>query len=344
MAKNKEKGSIVGGIVLILVALVAIGGGFTYNFLSKIVHESRPGLVGNGAGNLYNMGLFCETDGRIFFSNYLDDGTLYSMSSDLTDFERINNDYPRFINADDNYIYYSRMNNLKEEGAESIFTFYANGIFRCRKNGKALTMLHNKPVGSVLVYDNAVYYQNYIKNGKISIYKMGIDAEDPVEFIDDESVVCAAYDGRVYYNGFKNDHSLHSAATSNGSGRIEIEQNVYNAVIRSEGIYFIDPLDKYRLKIYRNGETKTLVNNKISAYNITEDGQYIYYQVDGTDDDGIYIYDVSRDMSGLIREGSYKWLNIAGGYCFFYSADESSVYAYKQGAGLSYFNPPVLSD
>ncbi|MCR5321778.1 MAG: DUF5050 domain-containing protein [Lachnospiraceae bacterium] len=343
MAGNRsKKGNILGGIVIVLIFAGLIGGGLTYNYFSKRVVKSAPGMVGNTAGNLYNLGLFCESDGRIYFSNYLDDGQLYSMKSDLTDFKHINEDYPRYLNADENYLCYSRMNNLKESGAESIFVFYANGVFRCRKNGKGLTMLHNKPVGSVLLYDNTIFYQNYIKNGKISIKKMEIDGSGDTEIIDDEVIACAAYDGRIYYTGFKNDHDLHSFSPLSGGSRVELEGNFYNAVIMSEGIYYIDPLDHYHLKLYSGGESKTLVNKKISAYNITKDSRYIYYQVDGTDADGVYIYDTVQGASGLIREGSYKWLNIAGGYCFFYSSDETEVFAHDQSVGLSYFMPPVL--
>ncbi len=346
MAKKGSRKSIAGGIIVVIVFALLVAGGFTYNYLNKRIITSPRGMIGNTAGNLYNMGLFCESDGMIYFSNYLDDGTLYSMKSDLTGFKRINDDYPRYLNADKNYLVYSRMNNLKEQGAESIFTFYANGVFRCKKNGKGLTMLHNKPVGSVLLYDNKIFYQNYVKDGKISIKKVYIDGTDEAEVIDDEVITCAVYDGRVYYTGFKNDHNLHSFNPDSGGSRVEFEGNYYNAIVRSEGIYYIDPLDHYRLKLQSSSspaETKTLVNKKISAYNISEDGRYIYYQVDGTDADGLYVYDTRAEASGLVREGSHKWINIAGGFCFFYDSDAANVYAYKPGSGLSYFNPPVLS-
>lgn len=341
--KGSKKGNILGGIAIVLVFACLIGGGLVYNYLTKRVVQSTPGMIGNTAGNLYNLGLFCESDGKIYFSNYKDDGKLYSMNSDLTGFKQINEDYPRYINADENYLCYSRMNNLKESGAESIFVFYANGVFRCKKNGKGLTMLHNKPVGSVLLYDNNIFYQNYIKDGKISIKKMAIDGSGDTEVVDDEAVACAAYDGRVYYTGFMHDHNLHSFNPLSGGSRVELEGSFYDPVVGSAGIYYIDTLDHYNLKLYSGGETKTLVNNKISAYNITKDGRYIYYQVDGTDSDGLYIYDTAAGASGLIREGNYKWLNIAGGYCFFYNSDETEVYAHNQSMGLSYFVPPVLS-
>jgi len=343
MANKRSGKNIAGGIVVLLIFAALIGGGFTYNYLTKRLVESAPGLVGNTAGNLYNLGLFCESDGIIYFSNYRDDGTFYLMNSDLTGFKKLNNDYPRYINTDENYIFYSRMNNLKEQGAESIFTFYANGVFRMKKNGKALTMLHNKPVGSVLVYDNNVFYENYVRNGKISVLKTYIDGSRETEVVNDEVTACAAYNGRIYYTGFKKDHDLHSFDASSGASRVELEGNIYNAIVNSEGIYYIDPQDSYHIKNVYNGETKTIVNSKVSAYNITENGRYIYYQVDGTENDGLYIYDTVSDTSGLIREGSHKWLNIAGGYCFFYSSDETNVFAHKQESGLSYFNPPVLS-
>ena len=343
MARIKNIRFIIIGIIIFVLAAGGITAGIIFSGNSKKLLLSRPGLSGNTAGNLYNMGMFCENDGRIYFSNYLDDGTLYSMSTDLTDYVKINDDCPRYINVDDNYIYYSRMNNLKAARSESVFIFYANGVYRQLKNGKNQVMLHNKAVGSLFVYDNKVFYQNYVQGEKLSIRKTDIDAKNESEFINDESVAVAAYDGRIYYNGFTSDHYLHSKSATGGNDKVEIEQNVYNAIVRDEGIYFIDTLDHYRLKLYKNGDIKTLVNKKISAYNITEDGHYIYYQVDGTKEDGVYCYNVLKDESTLIKDGNYKWLNIAGGYCFFYSSDTSTVFAYGQGKGLSIFNPQVLS-
>ncbi|MCR5685968.1 MAG: DUF5050 domain-containing protein [Lachnospiraceae bacterium] len=341
MAGNKKKGSAVGGIVIFIIVAALIGGLIFYNYYTGRLLLSDPSTIGNTAANLYNLGLFCESDGRIYFSNPNDDGVLYSMSTDLKDFKRLNEDYPRYINADEHYVYYSRMNNLKEKKAESVFTFYANGIFRLKKNSKDMKMLHNKPIGSLLVYQNRLFYQYYEQN-LVNIRSMGIDGEDDKELIDDESVAVSAYNGRLYYNGFKSDHYLRSIDTAGGSSRVELDQNAYNAVVTSKGTFFIDTADHYHLMFNDGSATRTLVEEQVSSYNITPDGRYIYYQKDGSDSNGIYLYDTINGSSGMILAGDYKWLNIAGGYCFFYSYDGSTVYAHKAGEGLSYFNPPKL--
>ncbi len=343
MAGSKKKGSVLGPIIALALIAGAIGGMVFYNHMSRRVLLSSAQTIGNTAGNLYNMGMFCESDGRIYFSNPNDDGVLYSMSTDMSDFKRINEDYPRYINVDENYIYYARMNNLKAQKAESVFKFYANGVFRVlKKNNKSMKMLHNKPIGSLLVYNNRLFYQ-YYENKLVDIRTMSLDGEGDTEVVDDESVAVSAYNGRVYYCGFKADHYLHSIDASTGSSRVELEEIVYNPIVTSKGIYFIDTTDHYHLK-YNNGtETVTLVDAQISSYNVTPDARYIYYQKDGSDSNGIYIYDTVNESTGLVLNGDFKWLNIAGGYCFFYDFDGKTAYAYKPGIGLNYFNPPNLS-
>ena len=69
MAKKKSGKNITGGIIITIIFALLVGGGFTYNYLTKRIVTSTPGMVGNTAGNLYNLGLFCESDGMIYFSN-----------------------------------------------------------------------------------------------------------------------------------------------------------------------------------------------------------------------------------------------------------------------------------
>ena len=343
MATAKKKSGSGGVIIVLLIIAALLGGLVFYNYWSNRILSSRSGIIGNSAGNLYNMGLFCESDGRIYFSNINDDSVLYSMNTDMTDFKRINEDYPRYLNADDHYLFYSRMNNLKEQKAESVFKFYANGIFRMKKdNPKTLKMLHNKPVGSLLVYNNRLFYQFYADK-TVNIRTMGLDGDDDKDIVDDESVAVAAYNGRIYYCGFKGDHYLHSVDASTGSTRVDLEENAYNPIVTSKGFFFIDSADHFHLKFSNGSDTETLVEEQIASYNITSDGRYIYYQKDGSDSNGIYIYDTANKTSGMILAGDFKWINIAGGYCFFYDFDGKNVYAYKPGTGLSYFNPPDLS-
>ena len=54
--------------IIIPLILICITGLVIYHFVSKVKLNSSY-VNGNTAGNLYNAGLFCESDGEVFFSN-----------------------------------------------------------------------------------------------------------------------------------------------------------------------------------------------------------------------------------------------------------------------------------
>ena len=56
-------------------------------------------VTGNTAGNLNNHGLFCELDGKVYFSNAYDNGCLYSMNTDETEVRKLISGNISSINA-----------------------------------------------------------------------------------------------------------------------------------------------------------------------------------------------------------------------------------------------------
>ena len=67
--------------IIIPLILICITGLVIYHFVSKVKLNSSY-VNGNTAGNLYNAGLFCESDGEVFFSNTNDNGRLYAIDAD----------------------------------------------------------------------------------------------------------------------------------------------------------------------------------------------------------------------------------------------------------------------
>ncbi len=98
--------------IIIPLILICITGLVIYHFVSKVKLNSSY-VNGNTAGNLYNAGLFCESDGEVFFSNTNDNGRLYAMNIDGSNIHKLSNDTAMYINADKNYVYYVRNNNQK---------------------------------------------------------------------------------------------------------------------------------------------------------------------------------------------------------------------------------------
>ena len=97
-------------IILVIVAAVVT---IVRHELNKTKFNSSY-VNGNTAGNLYNGGLFCESNGTIFFSNPNDKHKLYSMTADGTEITKICDDIVSYINADDHYVYYVRDNGSQD--------------------------------------------------------------------------------------------------------------------------------------------------------------------------------------------------------------------------------------
>lgn len=336
----------IGLIIFVILLAAVIAGCFIVDAISNRTKLSKAGIMGNTAGNLYNQGLFCDDGERIWFSNLNDQGMLYSMDYSLNDFKIINTDVARYINTDENYVYYSRMNNLKDKAARSIFIFFSNGIFRTNKNGKNLTMLWNKPIGSLLSYDNNLYYQYYNENEKLSIHRLSIDGEKDFELFADDTPAVSLYNSKLYYAGFNKDRNLHSVGIMSGEQAVELEGGFFNPIVAYGEVYYIDLNDGYSIKhINLDGSSKeTLVDDRCSTYNISSDGRYIYYQCDNGHSNGIYRLELSSGTSEKIMDGDYKWINTVQDKCFFVSFDESTTYVYTNGSGAEMFTAPVLSE
>lgn len=330
-------------LILIAVVILIIGTVFIISAFRGRTLKSSPGQAGNLTGNLYSLGLFCENDGRIYFSNFNDDGALYSMSSDLTDFRKLSSDKVRYINADDYYIYYSRMNNLREDNGRDLLRLYPNGLFRIRKNGRRLKMLYNDIIGTAAVNSNYVVYQRFTDKGRVNIICSDISGDGETVLAEDDCIAVSIYDGLLYYSGVRNDHSIHSVGLADGGSRVAFEGSTYMPAASDKGIYYIATTDNYTIHLIDSlGNDSRITDCRCSSYNISADGRYIFYQRDDGEENGIEMYDTSDRSCTHIYDGDFKNINLAGGYCFFFSFDEETVYAYKPGGSLNIFNPPCL--
>ena len=128
---------VIGILAIILIGIfIYFGTG-----LATPKTKMNEGYVnGNTAGNLYNGGLFCESNGTIFFSNPSDGGKLYSMDSNGQNLKKLANDVATYINADENYVYYVR-NNSGNNLDFNFVAFHRNALVRMDRNGKNTIIL-----------------------------------------------------------------------------------------------------------------------------------------------------------------------------------------------------------
>lgn len=165
--------------IIIPLILICITGLVIYHFVSKVKLNSSY-VNGNTAGNLYNAGLFCESDGEVFFSNTNDNGRLYAMNIDGSNIHKLSNDTAMYINADKNYVYYVRNNNQKIT-SQTFFSYDRNSLCRIKRNGHGSTVLDPDPCIYASLIGNYIYYLHYDTQTATSLYRIRIDGEEKKE-------------------------------------------------------------------------------------------------------------------------------------------------------------------
>lgn len=334
-------------IVIIVLLAVAIAGAVFWGRYSNKVYYNAEGTTGNSAGNLYNGGLFCEIDGIIYFANHKDDGALYSMDTDLSNVEKILTDKVVSINADSHYVYYSRRNYEKENRVVSALNFQDHGIFRMTRKDKKLTMLTEELNGILCLSGNNIFFQQLDRSGNIEIHRVSIDKKDTKLLTKEPLIPASVRNGLLYYAGVSSDHYLHTMALSSGAEELVSDQFCYMPVAMPAYIYYIATTDGHHLcrMDYSGGNKEILVEDFCSTFNITPDERYLYYQIDGGDDNRIVQLDLVTGFTTTLIDGNYKQIHVTSKYIFFYDFNGKTVYAYDRATELlSVFNPPVIEE
>lgn len=334
-------------IIVFLLLAAAIAGAVFWSKYSNKVHYNAEGTSGNSAGNLYNGGLFCEINGTVYFSNHKDDGALYSMDTDLSNVEKVLPDKVVSINADSHYVYYSRRNYEKENRVVSALNFQDHGIFRMNRKDKKLTMLTEELNGILCLSGNTIFFQQLDRSGNIEIHRIGIDKKNTALLTKEPLIPASVRNGLLYYAGVSSDHFLHSMALFSGAEELISDQFCYMPVAMPEYIYYIATTDGHNLcrMDYSGGNKETLVEDFCSTFNITPDERFLYYQVDGGDDNRIVQLDLVTGFTTTLIDGNYKQIHVTSKYIFFYDFSGKTVYAYDRATELlSVFNPPVFEE
>lgn len=337
---NKLKKSLI--LIALLLATVGL---VIYTYLKSITYYNDDTTYGSTAGNLYNGGLFCEQDGTIYFSNFNDDGSLYSMDSNGDNIEKISDDKPRYINADDHYLYYSRINYTKEANSQTVFTLFNRGIYRINHDGSNLLRLYKDPSGLLSLYGNQIYYQHYNVESGTAFHQVDIDSKNDKKLSIDPITPASFYNGYLYYAGSTEEHYIHAMNVKTKETRIIYDANCYMPIATKDGIYYISLDDNYSIcRIDFDGSNKTiLVDEFCSTYNLSPDGNTLYYQVDGGSHNQLGKLDLATMASNTIMEGNFNNIHVTSNYIFFFEYNKTTPYAYQPSNGdLRIFRSPVL--
>jgi hypothetical protein len=333
-------------ILLVIITLLAFIGVFLYNRGRTYFNEEEE--TGNTAGNIFNGGLFCEQDGKIYFSNHNDNGALYVMNSDCTNIKKVISDKAVNINADENYLYYLRASDTKASIAGSLMQFNNSGLYRITHGGKNLKIISHKPGAYMTLQGNFLYYLSYDVESGLCLFRKKIDNTMEKLILDEAVIPSYIADNKLYYAGNKKDHSINALDLSSFVTGTRIEGNFACPIFREDYIYYLDLDNNYSLNRMRlDGSERTVLIDKFcSTYNITNSGKYLYYQVDDEDNSGIGRLNLETMEHELLLEGYYKQIHVTDSYVFFKDYDDSRTYVLSADGSsrLGIFDPPNLSE
>ena len=296
---------------------------------------------GNTAGNLYNNGSFCEYDGTIFFANANDGMKLYRMNPDGSEIEKVSDDSAAFINADENYIYYTRTG----DNSESQFAFlniYTHSLCKIRRDGRGeVKVLDTDPCMYASLVGNYLYYIHYNSTEASSLYSIKNDGEEKQMVFPQTYFTCCTDGQYIYYNGLEDDHNVYCFDTAAKSQSLVFEGNCWMPIVEGDYVYFMDCDDSYSLARgnLKTGEKITLVDEWVDCFNVHNG--VIYFQRNSSEP---AFCSVNTDGSNyqVLKQGIYTQIHTVGDLVFF--KDFSSTQFYKMSVRdgwISPFDPPV---
>lgn len=321
--ENKKKIitiSVIGAVVVLLIGLIV------YNSISGRLRYNKAGDVGNTTGNLHNGGYFCEYKGYVYFSNKADGDSLYRMKSDGTEIEKLHSDRVSYIQVINDYIYYVRSN---KTSAEVVLRGQPYGIFRLEIGDNKAEQIYNGVVLSMRMVGNYLYFQSYIEQNedKLQLKKIKIDGTG-LETLSDEDYAPICVNGEdIYFTEIRKSHNLMRLDTTNDRIVTAAEGNFYMPTFISGYMYFID-LDK-DMKLTRvnlsTNEYVVLDEGKCINYNVSEENDVIYYQLENEDDHKLCRMKLNGDNKVVVTEGDCKEIHITKNYTYFYKITGISV-------------------
>lgn len=330
-------------ILIILTALLVLA---VFAYSSGRTYFNQEDEIGNTSGNIYNGGLFCEQAGKIYFSNDAADGKLYVMNLDCSNIKKIYDDKTVFINADDNYIYYVRANNTRENSKGSIMMFYNTGVFRLNNNGTGLLAYTSNPGAYLMLRGNNLYLQRYDANIGLYLYKYKIDGKEERLLLKDAAIPVTVNNNALLYTGYSADHNINAMDLKSFTTHPRIEGNIAYPIYMNNSIYYMNMDDNY--KIYRmnsdGSDPVAITKERCSTYNITNDGKYLFYQVDDTKHNRICRFNLETNKAETLMDGDFKQIHITTKYVFFKDFDNTNTYVLSSGNSkkISTFKPPDL--
>lgn len=319
---NKKSSPV--GIIIFILVLIAIAGGVVFYTIKNRPQKIPDGAIGNTSGNLNNRGLFCESDGYIYFSNAYDQRKLYKMKDDGTELECIGDVPAEFINVYGNQVFFYQT----PEADNQVFGLGGlYGVCSTDTDGKSgMNNIDKTIVNSLILYGPNLYYQHYDKAEGLRLYKADPNTEKKEEISDKRVFVTTPYNGK--FLTYNEDIGYYLSAFNPDSRQFElVDQNtrVYNVIYDGRYVYYMDIDESYliyrmNLSDYRK---EKLTDCRVDLFNVY--GDNIFYQKNSETDPGIYHMRADGSNPQLILEGNYTNINCTSTYTYFYPYGDASI-------------------
>lgn len=287
----------------------------TATFLNRRIKMNDESVLGNTAGNLNNNGLFCEYDGKVYFSNAYDSNTLYSMNIDETDIQKLSSSQVKFINAAGDYLYYYQTNSTAESGLTFINRIH--GMFRTDLKGKKAVCLNRDASLIMNLVGNQIYYQHYNDAAGVTLYKIKIDKSEDMQIAPYVVNPASCQDGIIYFNGTEKDHNLYALDTRTDQITTVMESNLWNPIVQGDYVYYMDVAHNYRLcrSSLTYQDVEVLSEDRVETFNLYDN--LIYYQTNSEDAPALKRIQIDGGSEEIVAEGIYHNINITSQFVYF---------------------------
>lgn len=305
----------ISAILFITAVILVLGASYVISSRKGQIPSNDISVTGNTAGNLNNGGLFCEKDGKVYFSNAYDGGTLYSMNVNETDIKKLSASKAASINAGGDYLYYFMDSSTGGAGIGYLIRTY--GLYRSRLDGKDSTCLVRDACVTAQLIGDYIYYQRYNNQDFTKFYKVKTDKSDDLLVSDTIINPAACYNGIIYFNGTEEDHYLYSLDTRTDAITTVYEGNLWYPAYQNGYIYYMDVSSDYRLCRYSLSENavEVLTNDRVDTFNVGD--SYIYYQKNDAVAPALMRMGLDGSNPEIVAEGVYTNINLTSQYVYF---------------------------
>ncbi|MBR5420928.1 MAG: DUF5050 domain-containing protein [Lachnospiraceae bacterium] len=346
---NKTAKRIIGiGIALLIIALLIIG--HKIGELADRIPDNPPETVGNTAGNLYNGGTFCESEGVVYFSNPYDGGSIYAMDPDQSNMRKVVTAGASYINAGGNYLYYYSASSAGQSGLGYIRN--GRGLYRVDKAGKRNILLKQTQVDGLSLLGNTIFYTAFADKeprdpkALTTMNTIRTNAENDRTILNGQIKIGSGEYGELYYAGISGDHYLYAADSASGASRRICELNMYEPTLVDGRVFFLDMDDEMKLKVWSTYDNSViqLSGERIESFNLY--GDTIYYQTIDESGNNEYAFKrIHTDGSGeeVLLYGVVRDIQVTSTYVYFrdFNADMPIYQIPTGGSSISSFDAAI---